>query len=172
VAAGRRGEHLGGEDLLFAPDEDVFERVRNGVLARQPLVDGVEVVNEDDVEVGVELDHLVVVERGEQPVLPAERRVRVDDHRVVLLDFCQDVLEHRATQRRQARQRQIKDAAGPHIGRLGVHEIADVEHAHRLAARFGQTGDFVQVRFLVHADLAGDDDPPARMPPGTEEAGL
>ena len=71
--------------FLLAPDHDVLERVVDVVVAHQALVDGLGVVEQGDVEVGVERLDLVEVERGEQPVPPAERGVRVDEHVLVLV---------------------------------------------------------------------------------------
>ena len=55
------------------------------VVAQQPLVDALGVVQQRDVQVGVERLDLVEVERGEQPMPPAERGVGVDEHVLVLL---------------------------------------------------------------------------------------
>ncbi len=87
------GEDFGGEDFLFAPDHEVFEGVFEVVVAHHALVDGFDVVDEGDVEVGVEGGELVEVEGGEEAVLPAEGGVGVDDDVFVVVHIGEDVAE-------------------------------------------------------------------------------
>jgi hypothetical protein len=72
------------------------------VVAAEPLVNALDVVDDRQVEVGVERLDLVEVERGEQPVAPAERRVRVDDDVLVPLGLLEDLLEDGPAERVQA----------------------------------------------------------------------
>ena len=82
---------FGGEDFLLAPDHEVLEGVFEFVVAEHALVDGFDVVDEGDVEVGVEGGELVEVEGGEEAVFPAESGVGVDQDVVVLGRFGDDV---------------------------------------------------------------------------------
>ena len=86
----------------------------------------IQVIDQRHVQVGVEGRHLVVVERREQPVLPPKRGVRVDNHRLLLVHVGEDVLEHRPSQGVQPGQREVENLAGSDVGRLGVHQVADV----------------------------------------------
>ncbi len=96
------GEDFGGEDFFFAPDHEVFEGVLEVVVAEHALVDGFDVVDEGDVEVGVECGELVEVEGGEEAVLPAEGGVGVDDDVFVVVHVGEDVAEHGAAKRVEA----------------------------------------------------------------------
>ena len=106
------------------------------VTAVQPLVHHLHVVDEADEHVGFELRDLVEVERGEQAMPPAEGGVRVQDHIPVLLGGHRrrdHILERRASQGGEPRDGEVEDAPRPHIRRLGVHQVAEVEELDMLA---------------------------------------
>jgi hypothetical protein len=151
------GEDLGGEDLLLAPDHDVLERVVDVMVAVETLVDRLGIVEQRQVQIGIELLDLVVVERGEQPVPPAERRVRVDDDVLVLVRGAEDLLEHRAAERVEAGDREVQNSPGWDVGRFLVHHLADVTHFEVVAALMRGLLDRFEVGALINADLSGDD---------------
>ena len=96
------------------------------VVAHEPLVDALGVVEQREVEVGVERLDLVEVERREEPVPPAERGVRVDQHVLVLVGDPQDLLEHRAAEGVEPGDRQVEDAPRRDVRGLVVHHLPDV----------------------------------------------
>ena len=115
------------------------------------------VVEQRDVEVGVERLDLVVIKRGEQPVPPAERGVRVDQHVLVLLGGLEDLLEDRAAERVEPADRQVQNPPRRDVGGLLVHHLADVADLQVDAAFVGQFLDGFEIRPLIDADLTGHD---------------
>ena len=97
------GEHFRRQQFFLAPDHDVLERVIDVVIAHEPLVNALGVVEQREIQIGVERLDLVVIERGEQPVPPAEGGVRVDQHVLVLLGDFENLLEHRPAKRVEPR---------------------------------------------------------------------
>ena len=79
------GDDLGGQQFFLAPDHDVLEGVVDVVVAEQALVNGLDVIEEREVEVGVEGLDLVEIERCKQTVPPPECRVRIDQDVLVPL---------------------------------------------------------------------------------------
>ena len=69
------------------------------MIAEQPLVNALGVVEHGDVEIGVEDLELIEVKRRKQPMPPAERGVCVNEHVLVLIRRAQDLLEYRPAER-------------------------------------------------------------------------
>ena len=64
------------------------------VLASEPFVDRVHILDDRDVHVGAERHHLIVIERREKSVPPAKGRMGVDDQMLGVLGLGENVLEH------------------------------------------------------------------------------
>ena len=99
------------------------------VILHQPSVDRVHVIDQRHVHIRVQLRHLIEVERREQPVPPAKRRVRINQN--VLGLFCrrQDIFDHASPQTVQPGQWQIQYSPRHYIGCFGVHHLTHVEQA-------------------------------------------
>src|SRR5258708_2073039 len=89
-------------------------------------MDRLDVVEQRDVKVGLERLDLIEVEGGKQAVLPPECRMCIDHHVLVPFGGAKDLLEDGSTKGIETRDRQIQNAAGGNIGRLGIHHLPDM----------------------------------------------
>ena len=174
LAAHRLREEFGRENLFFAPNHAVLQRRVDVMLRVQSLVHHLDVVDEANEHVRLKLRDLIEVERGEEPVAPAECRVGVDDDVAVLArrQGCgDDVFKRRASQGRQSRDGEIEDASGSNVRRLGVHHVAEVEEFDRVAAEVRRITHGLEVRLLVDTDLASHDRAHAGLRAAVDSAG-
>ncbi len=118
---------FGDDDLFFPPDEDVLEGVTEFVFAIQPFMNGVHIVQERDVEIGIQRLDLSMIVSVKEPVLPTERGVRIDDDVRFGCRSGQNVLENASTQSDQALTGKIQNSSRHDVGCLGVHEVAHME---------------------------------------------
>ena len=64
-----------------------------GVFVGKSAVQCGDAVDEADVDIGVDLSHLVEVDSGEEAVSPSEGCVGVDDEVWSFFSFCDDIFE-------------------------------------------------------------------------------
>ncbi len=120
-------------------------------------MDGFGVVEQRDVDIGVELLDLVEVEGGEEAMPPAECGVGIDQDVLVLLGLAEDFLENGTAEGIEAGDRDVQDAAGGDVGRLVVHHLSDVEDRQIMAGFPGHLLNGFEIGGFVDADLTGDD---------------
>ena len=151
-------EQFGRESLLFPPHHNVLQRHVIVAIAKQPAVNAINAIEKDNIDIRVELDHLIVVERKKEPMAPAERRVGVDEDVRIAFRLREDVLEDTASQIIKPGYGQIEDLARGDIGGLFVHPLADMKRRQGEALLTGQFCDAIEERFFVEAYLSGNDD--------------
>lgn len=127
------------------------------VVFEHALVDGFDVVDEGDVEVGVEESELVEIEGGEEAMLPAEGGVGVDEDVFVVGHVGEDVAEDGASEGVEASEGEIEDAARADVGCFGVHHVADVVDLEVFAVGACDGGGMGDEGFFIEADLAGEE---------------
>ncbi len=133
--------------------------------AGQPFVYRVQVVHQRNVEISVEFRDLIVVVGVEQAVLPAEGRVCVHDQVNAGRRGTRDVLEDAPAQCRQSLAWQVEDSMWDDIRRLRAHQLPDIEQLDVVTAGTGQGNHLFEEGLFVQADLAGDNNPHALVPP-------